>query len=274
MNYYQHHIGDFRSGTVHMSRVERWIYRDMLEVCYDTERPLPSDLDALCRSIGVREDEERQLVIQLLKFKFEQTEEGYVQKRCVAEISTYHAKGDKARENSQKRGNRAKTPPQAEPIGYQAGTKSDTHTNPDATGSVTNQEPVTSNHEPVNTFSTPNGVDVANGVGDPHPARNSKLNCPHQDIINLYHEILPMCPRVRDWTAARQAHLRARWNEDPERQNLDYWRRFFEYVATCGFLVGQSSTRKDNATPFFANLEWMVKSSNFTNIREGKYDNR
>jgi hypothetical protein len=44
---------------------------------------------------------------------------------------------------------------------------------------------------------------------------------------------------VRDWTPARAQQLRARWNEDPRRQNLDYWRQFFEYVKTCGFLVGR-----------------------------------
>lgn len=271
MNYYQYHIGDFRSGTVHMSRTERWIYRDMLDVYYDTERPLPSDLDALCRSIGVREDEERQLVIQLLKFKFEQTEEGYVQKRCVADISKYHAKGDKARENGKKGGNRAKPPPQAEPIGYQAGTKAVTYTNPDPAGSETNQEPETKNQEPFNTFSTPDGVDVANNVGDLHPARSAKPNCPHQDIIKLYHEILYMCPRVRIWTDARQAHLRARWNEDPKRQDLDYWRQFFKYVATSKFLTGLCPPRNPGGQPFLADLEWMVTSANFTKIIEQRY---
>jgi len=93
--------------------------------------------------------------------------------------------------------------------------------------------------------------------------------CPHQDIIDLYHEILPSCPRIRDWTPARQTHLRARWNEDKSRQSLDYWKRFFKFVADCDFLVGKSGNK-----PFFADLEWMVKSANFTKIREEKYANR
>lgn len=114
---------------------------------------------------------------------------------------------------------------------------------------------------------------VASDADDPQPipatAKPSKPDCPHQQIVDLYHEVLPQCPRVRDWTPARQTHLRARWNEDPQRQNLDYWRRFFEYVATCDFLVGRSGK-----TPFFADLEWMVTSKNFTKIREEKYANR
>lgn len=98
---------------------------------------------------------------------------------------------------------------------------------------------------------------------------DAALQCPHQQIIALYHEVLPQCPQVRDWTTARATQLRARWNEDPKRQNLEYWRGFFEYVKGCDFLVGRAGKE-----PFFADLEWMTKSSNFTKIREAKYENR
>ena len=74
---------------------------------------------------------------------------------------------------------------------------------------------------------------------------------------------------MRSWTPARSTQLRARWNEDSRRQNLEYWRRFFEYVGKCDFLVGRSGK-----TPFFADLEWMTKEANFTKIREEKYENR
>lgn len=106
---------------------------------------------------------------------------------------------------------------------------------------------------------------VPSVAGDP----SGKPDCPHQEIIALYHEVLPQCPQVRDWTTARATQLRARWNEDPKRQNLDYWRGFFEYVKGCDFLVGRAGKE-----PFFADLEWMTKSSNFTKIREAKYENR
>lgn len=33
---------------------------------------------------------------------------------------------------------------------------------------------------------------------------SGKTACPHQEIIKLYHAILPMCPEVRDWTPARR----------------------------------------------------------------------
>jgi len=118
---------------------------------------------------------------------------------------------------------------------------------------------------------TPDGVVVASQAGNlsgGRPVLASRPECPHQEIIALYHEILPECPQVRDWTPARQQQLRTRWNEDPRRQNLDYWREFFKYVKRCGFLVG----RGDGERPFIADLEWMTKSKNFTKIREGKYE--
>jgi len=120
---------------------------------------------------------------------------------------------------------------------------------------------------------TPAGVVVASQAGNPPPGRpqaSAKPECPHQDIIALYHEVLPECPQVRDWTPARAMQLRTRWNEDPRRQNLGFWRQFFEYVKNCGFLVGRGTGA--NNRPFLADLEWLTKSQNFTKIREGKYE--
>ena len=118
--------------------------------------------------------------------------------------------------------------------------------------------------------STPAGVDVASDAGNPPAAKSAKPDCPHQAIIELYHEVLPQCPKVRDWTPARSTQLRARWNEDEARQSLDYWQRFFEYVKACPFLVGQQAG--GHHRPFFADLEWLTKSSNFTKVRERKYE--
>lgn len=114
---------------------------------------------------------------------------------------------------------------------------------------------------------TPDGV-IADSAADDTPG---KPTCPHQEIIALYHEVLPQCPVVREWTPARATQLRARWNEEPRRQNLAYWREFFEYVGKCDFLVGKAHS--NGKRPFFADLEWIVKSANFTKIREGKYAN-
>jgi len=125
--------------------------------------------------------------------------------------------------------------------------------------------------------SNPNGLlvdsddaaDFSLDGGNPKPARPE---CPHQEIIALYHELLPMCPSIREWTPARAQALRARWNEDPKRQNLDYWRAFFGYVSESKFLTGRARTA-EGRKPFVASLDWIVKSENFTKIREERYHN-
>jgi hypothetical protein len=80
---------------------------------------------------------------------------------------------------------------------------------------------------------------------------------------------LPASPRITDWTKARAAHLQARWREDPKRQNVDWWRRLFAYVAESDFLAGRVAT--DGRKPFTASLEWLLKPENFAKVREGRY---
>lgn len=96
--------------------------------------------------------------------------------------------------------------------------------------------------------------------------------CPHQEIIALYHEILPSCPRIRDWTPARAASLKARWNEGTDRQTLEYWRGLFEYIATIPFLNGKVSS--NGRKPFVLSLDWLVKAENFAKVREGRYEDQ
>lgn len=162
MNYYPHHIGDFRSGTVNMSRIERWIYRDLIDVYYDTEKPLPLDLDAVCYAVGVSAEEERLAVANLLRFKFSKTDEGYCHRRCEIEIAAYHAKAETARENGKNGGRPRKRPESGsgskknptgtkeKPTGFQSGSGLVPSAGEEETGSKTNQEPRTKNQE-VNT---------------------------------------------------------------------------------------------------------------------------
>ncbi len=97
---YPHHIGDFRGGTVNRTRLERWIYRDLLDVYYDKERPLPLDLAEVCREVGVRADEERAIVADLLGYKFTKTEDGYVHGVCDRVIAAWQARGWRPRDPS------------------------------------------------------------------------------------------------------------------------------------------------------------------------------
>jgi hypothetical protein len=100
------------------------------------------------------------------------------------------------------------------------------------------------------------------------PPANAADPCPHDEIIALYHEHLPMLTQVRIWNDKRKSMLRARWREDSSRQTLDWWAEYFRYVAKSDFLCGRT------AKPFTCSLEWLVCPTNFAKVVEGNYENR
>lgn len=111
-------------------------------------------------------------------------------------------------------------------------------------------------------LTTPVGVVVGNGVARP--------DCPHQEIIAAYHAALPMGMQVRVWSGARVKHLQARWREDQKRQSIEWWQRFFGYVAKSQFLTGRAPSARDR-DPFVVSLDWLVSPQNFAKVIEGKY---
>lgn len=103
-------------------------------------------------------------------------------------------------------------------------------------------------------------------------AKVATIDCPHDEIIALYHDLMPANPRVRAWTGTRQSNLRARWREDEKRQGLDYWRRLLTYASQSAFLTGQKSG--PDGRPFLPGLDWLVKPENFAKLIEGRYHDR
>lgn len=95
-------------------------------------------------------------------------------------------------------------------------------------------------------------------------------DCPHQQIIDLYHQALPTGTRVRVWNGTRVKHLQARWREDAKRQDIEWWRRFFAYCAQSEFLTGQTQPT-NGRDPFVVSLDWLVSPQNFAKCIEGKY---
>ena len=97
-------------------------------------------------------------------------------------------------------------------------------------------------------------------------------NCPHGEIVDLYHRYLPANPRMKVWNGDRAKSLMARWREDPKRQSIDYWERFFKHCSSSLFLTGR--TEGAQGRPFLPGLDWMVKASNFAKIIENRYHER
>lgn len=91
MKHYPHHIGDFDKATRHLTRIERSVYRDLIDLYYDTEAPIPLDLAFVCRKIIARSNEESTAVEQVLNEFFTKTATGWYHDRCEHVISDYRA---------------------------------------------------------------------------------------------------------------------------------------------------------------------------------------
>ena len=114
--------------------------------------------------------------------------------------------------------------------------------------------------------------------GEPE-AKDGLPTCEHKAVVELYHQHLPTLRRVEVWNAARQGYLRQRWREvaaELAQENktsgedvLHWWAEFFQHIGKSKFLTGRIQHKDGRA--FTADLEWILKPSNFAKIVEGKY---
>lgn len=147
MNHYPHHIGDFDRATRHLTRIERSVYRDLIELYYDTEEQLTLDKQALCRKIIARSNEEATAVEQVLNEFFNETPTGWYHARCEAELDKYRANNSQ-KAQAGKASAAAKALKRQQALNARCNEKStDVETPLNVTS--TNQEPITKNHKPL-----------------------------------------------------------------------------------------------------------------------------
>jgi uncharacterized protein YdaU (DUF1376 family) len=141
MNYYQFNIGDYRRDTMHLSRLEHSIYRDLIDLYYLDEEPIPLETQWVSRRLRLVSDDEAKALENVLSDFFVRLDDGFHHRRIDADITKYHKDCDKNRENGKKGGRPKAAPDKAEnPVGYDSvptGTPLVTLTN--------NQEPITNN---------------------------------------------------------------------------------------------------------------------------------
>ena len=157
MHYYSKNIADFNNATRHLTRLERSLYSDAIELYYDTEKPLTSDINKLNRLLLAHSQDEKDALNTVLNEYFVLTDDGYVNKRCDEEIQAFHAKSNKAKESVNKRWNNERNTNVIQP--YNEGN--------------TNQEPITNNHKPLTTIK-------------PKPPRTSALDDGFLEFWNIY----------------------------------------------------------------------------------------
>lgn len=116
--------------------------------------------------------------------------------------------------------------------------------------------------------------------GEPEQKADKKLpGCDHKSVVELYHQLLPTMRRVEVWNDTRAGYLRQRWREVAVELSetkeithadvLTWWEEFFKHVGKSKFLTGKINDKSGRT--FVADLEWIIKPSNFAKIVEGKY---
>jgi uncharacterized protein YdaU (DUF1376 family) len=135
MHYYQHHIGDYRRDTAHLTLLEHGVYRQLLDWAYLDNDPIPKETETVYRRLSARTDEEKKAV-DIVLAEFFSLDIGYTQKRAELEKQAYERKAATARIAGKLGGRPRKTEEVISGLTKKTDAKA-------------NQEPITNNHKPI-----------------------------------------------------------------------------------------------------------------------------
>ena len=93
MHYFQFEIKEWVSNTAHLTLEEEAIYLRLVNFYYDSEKPIPSDIEMISRKLRIANI---QMTYAILHEFFTECESGFVHDRCNLEIAKYHAKSEQA----------------------------------------------------------------------------------------------------------------------------------------------------------------------------------
>ena len=105
--------------------------------------------------------------------------------------------------------------------------------------------------------------------------------CPTGTLVNLYHDLMPLNPRVKVLSAARKSAIKARWLEaskldcepfgyETAQDGVEAWRQFFGVCAESKFLTGLAPPGPGKPA-FIADIDFLFSPSGFTKTLENKY---
>lgn len=142
MHYYQFNIADYRKDTVHLTRIEHGIYRDLIDWYYLEETPIPTETQSVMRRLRLGCEMEATALKNVLQDFFSQESDGFHHKRIDLDIAEYHAQCDKNRSNGLKGGRPKGKRTQSVSSRLPVATQTDATANP-------NHKPLTTNHKPL-----------------------------------------------------------------------------------------------------------------------------
>lgn len=216
MNHYPHHIGDFNNATRHLTRVERSLYRDMLELYYDTEQPLNGDVTKIARRILATSVDEREALNMVLEEFFVLQDDGWHNTRCDAEIAKYQGQIEQA--------SRAGKASAAKRLNKIPTTVERTYHQP---------EPEPEPEEEAKASMSPAKLPT-------QPA------CDTSAVIELYHAALPELPAVRLQTPSRTKAIKKLWSWVLTSKKSDKTARATNAVEAMGWIKSYFERARDN----------------------------
>lgn len=282
MIYFRFHIGDWEQKTRLLSPIEKGIYVDLLTYYYSTEHPIVrSNYERITRGYT---EEEKKAADYVLSTFFTEKDGCYYNKRCEEEIAAWQEKSSKSKKSIKARWDREKK--RISNNRKDSDEQSDDDSIED-TNVCTNDDTdgiLTINHKPITNISsiTSKDVIVETAVSDPPVSDSEKvekpkgIDCPYKELVAAYNEILgPYLGMCQKLTPTRQKAVQARWRDcmkdgdfKTQDEGIAYFKRYFEYIKTCDFLMG------NNGRDWRADFDWIFKLSNYTKICEGKYLSR
>lgn len=103
MHYFQHDIKAFNYATRHLSLLEKGIYRELIDLYYDTESPIISEKNKIFKLIGANTAKEKKIVSDILDEFFFLENGRYYHSKCEEVLEKIRNKSQKARESAQRR---------------------------------------------------------------------------------------------------------------------------------------------------------------------------
>ena len=288
MNFYPFHIGDYASATAHLSMVEDSAYRRLMDVYYSREAPIPADAAQACRLVRAQSKEERKAVDTVLREFFTLTDDGWRHARCDAEIAVNREKSAKAAKSAKQRWAALETAKRFESDGnasaYANAYANAMPTQSEGNATKTKTKTKTKTTHPTDAPSKDSDANAsvasalsAESVADSETSEKTCPSCPISDIVDAYHACLPQLPRVLLRTTVRDGLIRQRWRDvfasgkaSGREDGVKLFYEFFEHVAESKFLCGRSESR-NGSPPFVADLEWLMRPTNFAKVVEGRY---
>ncbi|WP_379544135.1 YdaU family protein [Psychrobacter sp. R86515] len=141
MHYYSFNIADYKKDTEHLTPIEHYIYRSLIDRYYLDEKPISLKTQLIMRRLSLHSAEHEKMLKNVLDDFFDESNNGFYHKRIDEELEKYQANSAKNRINGAKGGRPPKNKPKL--------TQSVAKEKPVASQINPNQEPLTTNQEPL-----------------------------------------------------------------------------------------------------------------------------